>query len=390
MGGHVHTVTVDENGRAIPIDTGFMVYNEVTYPRLTRLFKEIGVETMPTSMSFSVQHLPTDLEYCGTNLNLLFGQRRNLWNFRFIRMLWNIHRFNREALSVLADPAYESRTLKEFVDEKAYGEDFLNLYLLPMSSAVWSTPPGRMLEFPATTLLRFFHNHGFLGLHTQHPWRTVRKGAAAYVDKLIAPFKDKIRRRRRVDKIVRQDGGVSVKTESGETERFDKVVLACHADQALKLLAEPTDMERRLLGQFQYQKNHAVLHTDTRVMPRTRRCWSSWNYRIETDASGETRPSTHYWMNRLQGVSDRRNYFVSINDSGRVDPAAVLKTIEFEHPVYSLGAVRAQKDLPTLNGMAQNQTTYFCGSYFKYGFHEDAFASALDLCRTMLRENLWA
>ena len=387
-GGHTNTVCVPEENRSVPIDTGFMVFNEVTYPNLTRLFRELGVATKPAPMSFSVQHGPSGLEFCGTSLNHLFGQRKNLLRPRFWKMILQINRFNTEAIAALASPQFQNHTLGEYVRKKNYGDDFLNFYLVPMSSAVWSTPPELMLEFPAVTLLRFFHNHGFLGLHTQHPWLTVDNGAKSYVEKITAPFRDKIKLKTGAAAIRREGRVVKVTDISGHTEAFDQVILASHADETLKLLADADDQERTLLGEFKYQPNSALLHTDASVMPKTKMCWSAWNYRIDRAANGKISPSTIYWMNRLQGVSDRQNYFVSINGENSVNPDLILKRIQYEHPLFSLGAIRAQRDLPTLNGRMTN--VFFCGSYFRYGFHEDAFTSALDLCRVLTGKRLMA
>ncbi|MDB6151837.1 MAG: transhydrogenase subunit alpha [Chthoniobacteraceae bacterium] len=386
-GGHANTIIVPEQERLIPIDTGFMVYNETTYPNLTRLFRELNVETKPTDMSFSVQYRPANLEYNGSSLGLLFGQRRNLWNLRFWRMLMNINRFNSEAVATLEDPRFSDCTLREYITKRGYGEDMLHRYLVPMGGAVWSTPPDLMLEFPARTLLRFWHNHGFLGLHTQHPWRTVTDGARSYVQKMTLPFKERIHLGRRAVRIIRGTNRVIIEDSRGNKEEFDKLIMACHGDQSLALLAEPTATEVRLLSKFKYQRNSATVHTDSSVMPHTRRCWASWNYRVEKAEDGRLLPTTHYWMNRLQGVSERENYFVSLNAANRIAPDSVLREIEYEHPLFDLAAVAAQSELPALNH--QNQTTYFCGAWFKYGFHEDGFTSALECARSLTREPIW-
>ena len=389
IGGHTNTVTIEEAGRAVPIDTGFMVFNRVTYPNLTRLFRELNVATKPASMSFSVQHTPTGLEYNGGSLNLLFGRRRNLVSLRYWRMLLQIRRFNTEALGALANPNFAEYSLRDYVAERGYGDDMLNLYLIPMSSAVWSTPPDLMLEFPAMTLLRFWQNHGFLGLHTQHPWFTVTGGARSYVEKLTAPFRNPARLQQKVTRVSRTRDKATVTTASGATESFDKVILACHADQTLKLLSDPTDLESRLLREFRYQPNTATLHTDASLMPRTRRCWASWNYRLDLARDGKVIPTTHYWMNSLQGVSENENYFVSLNAHDRIAPAKILRRIEYEHPVFNLAAIAAQKELPQLNRLATSQTTYFAGAWFKYGFHEDGLNSALECARAITGEPLW-
>ena len=390
VGGHTHTVEVAEEGRRLPVDTGFMVFNRVTYPLLTRLFEQFQVPVVPTRMSFSVRHDGSGLEYCGSSVNRLFAQRRNLFRPRFHRMLGSINRFNREAVEAIDRPEIQEMTLGEYVRRGEYGADFFDLYLVPMSSAVWSTPPALMLEFPAAALLRFFHNHGFLGLHTQHPWLTVDGGARTYVEKISKPWRHRVRLGRRAALVRRGPAGVAVVTDDGATETFDRAILACHADQALRLLAGPTADELRLLREFRYQPNTATVHTDASVMPRTRLAWSSWNYAIGRDPAGRISAATHYWMNSLQGVSDRENYFVSINGAETIDPAKVRRTIAYEHPLFSLGAMRAQRELPGLNLAARGTTeTYFAGSYFRSGFHEDAFLSAANLSGLLLGGDPW-
>jgi predicted NAD/FAD-binding protein len=387
VGGHANTLSVEDERGPVPIDTGFMTYNEVTYPNLSRLFRELGVASRSSSMSFSVQHLPGKLEFCGSSLNHLFGQRRNLFKPEFWKMLLQINRFNQEAAAAIESSGDQALSLGEYVRERNYGDQFLNYYLLPMSCAVWSSPPDRMLQFPAITLLRFFHNHGFLGLHTQHPWRTVQGGARTYVDKLIAPFRDRIYLGRGAVGVRRAPDGVQVSDESGHTAHYDHAILACHADQALQVLVDADDEERAALGQFKYQPNTALLHTDAQVMPRTARCWSSWNYRVNYDDVGRVAPSTIYWINRLQGIDTQRNYFVSINGEETLRPQSVLKRIHYEHPLFDDGAIRAQQQLPGLN--ERRTGVYLCGSYFRYGFHEDAFSSALQLSRLFV-EDAWA
>lgn len=392
VGGHTHTVTVPElgTGRPLPIDTGFMVFNYETYPQLTRLFGELKVPVKKTDMSFSVRHENTGLEFCGSSLNHLFCQRRNLLRPSFYRMLRQIDRFNREAVAALEDSAIDAQTLADYVRARGYGADFLDLYLVPMSSAVWSTPPEKMLQFPARTLLRFFHNHGFLGLHTQHQWWTVKGGSQEYVRRMTAPWRHRIRTGSKAVRVRRENGGVLITTANGATEHFDRVVLAAHGHESLALLADPTPDETRLLREFQYQPNTATLHTDASVMPRTKLAWSAWNYSIARDVAGRIEPMTIYWMNRLQGVSDRENYFVSINGAERINPKKVLRTIAYEHPLFTLGAVRAQAEIPALNAAAQGTTeTYYCGAWTRYGFHEDGFLSAVNVTRLLLGRDPW-
>lgn len=386
VGGHTNTITVDEDGSPIYIDTGFMVFNHVTYPHLTKLFNELNVPAMSTSMSFSVQHVPSGLEYCGSGLNGLFAQRKNILSPRFIRMLMQISRFNSESVKILDDERYASHTLSQYIRGMGYGDDMLYRYLIPMSAAVWSTPMDLMLEFPAVTLIRFFKNHGFLGLNTQHQWYTVRGGSRAYRDIIIKPFKDKIQTGNAAVKIRREEGKAIVHAADGTSQAFDKVIIAAHGDQALRMLANPTNDEQRILDKFKYQQNIALLHTDESVMPRTKRTWSSWNYRIE-ERSGQLMPSTIYWMNSLQDVSKKKNYFVSINDPGNVKESHVIREIRYEHPLFDVPAIKAQKELSKLN---ENGPVYFCGSYFRYGFHEDALMSSVELCNLLLKEETFA
>jgi predicted NAD/FAD-binding protein len=399
VGGHTNTVTALEpgTGRDVPIDTGFMVFNHATYPLLTRLFRELGVRTKKTDMSFSVRHADTGLEFCGSSLNHLFAQRRNLFRPRFYRMLAAINRFNQEAIAGLAlsssnDPAstIAHETLGDYVKRRQYGSDFFDLYLVPMSSAVWSTPPEKMLTFPAAALLRFFYNHGFLGLSTQHQWWTVDGGSKQYLAPLTAPFRERICLNQGAAAVVRTPRGVTITTTAGTAQTFDKVILACHGDQALRLLQNPTATEHRLLSEFHYQPNIATLHTDASVMPRTRLAWSAWNYEIAREAGDQVSTATHYWMNKLQGVSDRENYFVTINRPESIAPEKVLRRIAYEHPLFSLGANQAQAEIPGLNAAAAGTTeTYFAGAWQRYGFHEDGLLSAHRLSAQILARDPW-
>ncbi len=388
-GGHTNTVELEAQGERVVFDTGFMVFNRVTYPNLCRLFDELKVPVKPTKMSFSVQHLPAGIEFSGSGLNGLFAQRANLFQVRHWNLLYVINRFNEDAVAALHEPRWAEMTLGEYVETRGYGRDFLDLYLVPMSSAVWSTPAEQMLEFPALTLLRFFHNHGFLGLHTQHPWWTVDGGAKEYVRRLWPLIGGGVRLNSPVAQVSRlPGGGAAVTLRDGRREVFDKVILASHADQSLALLADADETERRLLREFRYQPNLATVHTDESVMPRHRLAWSSWNYRVET-AGAVPQTQTVYWMNELQGVSERVNCFVSINGAESIRPERVLRQIPYEHPLFSLGAIRAQRELPGLNRRSPGQAVYFAGSYFRYGFHEDAFTSALECARAVTGEAIW-
>jgi len=383
-GGHTNTVTVNEEGREIPIDTGFIVFNKVTYPNLCCLFEELGVRAKPSEMSLSVRHLPRGLEYNGMGFNKLFAQRRNMANPDFLAFVAEILRFFRVGRRWLADEAagdasgehaeFDGEDLAAFCKRHRFGSDFLDLYLVPMSSAVWSTEPGRILDFPAATLLHFFHNHGFLGVTTHHPWFTVEGGSRSYLTKMLnvlgAP-----RLGDPATSVSENEGGAVVTTSSGKSERFNAVVLAAHADQSLSLLSSPSELQRRLLSSFTYQRNETLLHTDSAVMPERRLAWASWNFRVDRPNESHQRATTHYWMNALQGVSQRRNYFVSLNSEDLVDPSSVLYRTTYEHPVFTLEAIRAQRELPALNHTGSR--LFFCGSYFRYGFHEDACTAGL-------------
>jgi predicted NAD/FAD-binding protein len=380
IGGHTNTVAVDEDGKDVYMDTGFMVFNFQTYPNLCRLFEELKAPIKKTDMSFSVQYTPTGLEYCGSGLNGLFAQRKNIFNIGYIKMLMEITRFNRISVEILDNPTYENYTLARYIKEFKFGDEMLWKYLVPMSSAVWSTPMDKMLDFPAAALIRFFKNHGFLGLNTQHQWYTLQNGSQSYRELLIKPFRDKIQVNKGVTKVSRHEGKVIVQLNDGSEQVFDKVIFAAHANETLSMLAQPTLDEYRLLSPFKYEKNPATVHTDEVVMPKNKLTWSSWNYRIE-EHNGVKVPTTIYWMNRLQGVSDKKNYFVSINAiPGSIDQNKLIQVIDYEHPLFDVPAINAQKELHVLN---QNGPLYFCGSYFKYGFHEDAYASAVNLCKNL-------
>lgn len=384
IGGHSHTIMIPENGKQLPVDTGFMVYNEVTYPHLTRLFKELSVETKPTEMSFSVQHIPDGMELNGGSLNLLFAQRKNLFRPRFWKALLQINRFNKETVAELADPKFGDMPLAEYVKARGYGSDFLRWYLSPMAAAVWSSPPERIESFPARTLMRFWHNHGFLGLDTQHPWRTITGGSREYVKKLTAPF---------TDRIVTGNAAVAVDDTritlaDGTTRDFNKIIFASHGDQSLALLPSPTALEADILGKFHYQPNRAVVHSDPRFMPRTRRAWASWNYRIENTGDRETH-STHYWMNRLQGVSENKNYFVSINPPQGLDPKKIIRELNYEHPIFDTAAITAQSRTTELHQAGLQTSRYYCGAWQRNGFHEDGIWSAHTLCQEILNRDPW-
>lgn len=391
IGGHSNTVMVTSPQKeAIPVDTGFMVFNQKTYPNLSRLFKDLTVPVVDTDMSFSVQYQPDQLEWCGSGFNHLFAQRKNLLSLRYWRMLFNLNRFNSDAARLIAQDTHNEITITELVKQGQYGDDFLNWFLIPMSAAIWSTSPEQMLQFPARTLLRFFQNHGFLGMKDHLQWQTVQGGSQEYVKRLIAPFAESIRKNQPVVSVERYGDSVLITDAYGRQERFDQVILACHADEARALLKNATSMERDILEPFHYERNEAILHTDASVMPQRPLCWASWNYQVHHGADGDRYAATHYWMNNLQHLSSETNYFVSINAGDIIHPDKVIQKIPYEHPIFTIPVIQAQKEaLPNLNRQSPNQLIYFCGSYFQYGFHEDAFTSALNLSRILLDDSLW-
>jgi predicted NAD/FAD-binding protein len=387
IGGHTNTIIVQEENGSLAIDTGFMVYNPVNYPNLLKLFTELNIQGHPTDMSFSLNSRGDKLAWSGASFKRLFCDMKNLGNVRYWKMLLQLNRFNQDALTAIESGEYDDDTLADYIRKRGYGNDLLYWYLIPISSAIWSTPAEPMQDFPAITLLRFFHNHGFLGQTTQHQWYTVPGGSRAYVEKLIVPFQSKIRLEAGVRQIIPNNSdssdAVSVILNDGTSHGFDAVILASHADESLAMLSNPTPNQERLLSAFSYQQNRATLHTDVTVMPGCKPCWASWNYRVEKDGSA----STHYWMNSLQNLQSQRQYFVSINGQELLNPDHVIREITYHHPIFSREAVKAQAEIFQLN---QNGPIYFCGSYFKYGFHEDAFTSALSLCRLLLQDDgLW-
>lgn len=381
-GGHTHTIDYPEEGRTIPVDAGFMVYNEITYPRLTRLFRELDVPTKPTDMSFGVQIQPEGIEFCGSGLNGLLARRTNALRPDFWRMMKDILAFNKRANSLVDDNAIEGLSLAEFVEQNGFSKAFLRFYLIPMTSAIWSTPPDKMLDFPASSLIRFMYNHGLLGVRTQHPWRTVEGGSRTYRDRLIAPFRAAIHTKASVQAVWQEAGKVFIRLDDGSSRMFDAVILATHADDSFRLLSQPTPLQERLLPRFRYAENSIKMHGDSSVMPRKRAAWASWNYRMDPGKDGESFASTHYWMNRLQGVSDTQDLFVSVNDPELVDPDKIFKAFSFSHPTYDRASVEAQSELPELN---REGRIFFCGAYFRYGFHEDGLMSGHNAATTLLQ-----
>ncbi len=380
VGGHTNTVEVD----GIPIDTGFIVFNYQTYPNLIKLFHELEVKHVDTKMSFAVRDCLTGLEYCGSGLNGLFGQRRNIFSLKFWKMLFEINKFNSQCLEVLENEIFSNMSIGEYLKINKYSDMMIKKYLIPCASAIWSTSPNEMKGFPIRTLVRFFKNHGLLGLNSHFQWKTVLGGSKQYRAKLIASFEDRIKINEKVISCSSINGKQVLKTIKEEYE-FDEVVFACHSNQALEILKNPTEIEEGLLKKFPYEYNFAQLHTDESVMPTNKRNWSAWNY-ILTDNENQKAVTTYY-MNELQPLGTSKNYFVTLNAKELVDPTKVIKEIHYEHPSFSFDAILNQSQLHDLN--LQRNGRFFCGAYFRYGFHEDGIWSALKMCETILnREDL--
>jgi predicted NAD/FAD-binding protein len=373
VGGHTHTVEVSHQGERHAIDTGFIVYNEATYPNFVRLLAKLGVETQPSQMSFGLSCERSGLEWGSRGLRSLFAQPANLLSRPFHRMLRDFLRFNREAPR-LFDAAGEKVTLGDYLCGAGYSTEFVDHYVIPMGAAIWSADPGHFLEIPAVTFIRFFRNHGMLETNPSLPWRVIRGGSARYVEKLIAPFRDRIRLACPVFSVRRPGDRVEVLSHAG-LELFDHVILAAHSDQSLALLEKPSTLERKLLGSIRYQQNDVVLHTDTALLPRNPRAWASWNYRVPRDE--RERALLTYDMTRLQSLPTRERFLVTLNGIDRIDPFRVLRRFSYHHPVFDSDAIAAQQ----LHGQISGQSrTHFCGAYWGYGFHEDGVKSALAAC----------
>ncbi len=391
FGGHTHTVDVTLSAPGGPVthgvDTGFLVFNERTYPQLIALLAELDVATAPSDMSFSVQ-VPggagtSAIEWSGSNLSTVFAQRSNLLRPRFWGMLADLLRFNRLATDMAQanDVALLAQPLGDFLQAQRFGDAFRDWYLLPMLGCIWSCPTDQMLRFPVATMVRFCHNHGLLQLSHRPQWRTVRGGARHYVDKIVAQIADK-RLNTPVRRIERDAAGVCLSTDHG-TERFDHVVLAVHADQSLALLAAPTAQEQQVLGAIRTQRNRAVLHTDASVLPARRGAWAAWNYAGTADRAHEARVCLHYWLNRLQPLPFSQPVLVSLNPVAEIAPPHVIGSYHYEHPVFDLPAIRAQARVPQLQGALRS---WFCGAWTGYGFHEDGLTSGFAVADALTAE----
>ncbi len=375
-GGHANTVDMTLGGVTHGVDTGFLVYNERTYPQLIAFFGELGVETAPSDMSFSVQVPDQDLEWNGSDLNTVFAQRRNLLRPAFLRMLREILRFNKVTTAVAERNAADEldEPIGDFLRRERFSIEFRDWYFLPMIGCIWSCPTDQMLRFPVATMIRFCHNHGLIQVNNRPAWRTVRGGSRQYVQKVLKALEGKaaVRLGTPVRGIRRLDDGVQVQVDSGE-ERFDEVVMAAHSDQSLALLRDPSDEEQAVLGAIRYHDNRAVLHTDARVLPKRPLAWAAWNYERATDDSREqAQVCLHYLLNKLQPLPWQQPVVVSLNPVRPIDASRVVREIDYAHPVFDRAAIAAQQQLPPMQGQRR---TWYCGAWTRYGFHEDGMMS---------------
>ena len=394
IGGEAGAPAGTGDDRETPADTAFMVCHEETSPLLARLFAQLQVPVKKTALTFSVRDDTAGLEWSGSSLNHLFAQRKNLLNPRFLRLLAAVGRFRKDALPALDDPDTAGITLGEHVRRRGYGEDLFNLHLAPLGAALWGSPPGPLLSAPAAAFLRLLHTRGLLGRPAPRAWLIPDGGARDCARRLIAPWRGLIQIERPVARVIRNPrnagGGVTVMTADGATHLFDKVVLATRADHALRLLVNPTPDEARLLGEFKYHASPVTLHTDASVLPRRPLARAVCNHHLSPGPDGHPAPATHFWMNALQDAPDGEPRIVSVGRPDLVDPARVILRLERARPLFTLGTLRAQIELPRLNEQARGRTeTYFAGSYFRHGFHEDALQSAAQLGELLLERDPW-
>lgn len=373
LGGHTHTVDVTLEGMTAPVDTGFLVFNDRTYPELIALFDHLGVASCASDMSFSVRIAAENIEWAGSNLAAVFAQRRNLLRPQFWGMLSDILRFNKEATAIAQGSSAFAATLGEFLVAGGYGRAFRDWYLLPMAGAIWSCPTATMLDYPARTFFAFCANHGLLQVSDRPQWRTVIGGARTYVTRLAAGI-GHVHVNTPVAGILRRPDGASLKLASGDTLRFDAVVLACHSDQALRLLGDADSAEREVLGAIRYQDNRVILHTDERFLPRSRAAWSAWNYHAQQGAAQARPVGVSYLINKLQPLPFRRPVIVTLNPGDEPRPETVIDRYRYAHPVFDRAGIAAQARLPQLQG---RRNTWFCGAWAGYGFHEDGLKAGM-------------
>ncbi len=376
LGGHTNTVVVSHEGRSIPVDTGFIVFNERNYPNFCAILRRLEVAFRPTTMSFSVRDDETDFEYGGSSVAGIIGPWSNLLRPRWWRVVAGVATLGRKGAAAMADVGPDV-TIGELLEAKRFSRGFLNDYLVPMAAAIWSAPREALLAFPAQFLLRFFDNHGMLDLRGRPQWRTIEGGSRAYVEAMMGTIGSNVRTAQPVVRVRRSPEGVIVSTAVSD-EQFDQIILATHADQSLAMLADATEAERQILGAMPYQPNEAVLHTDQRLLPRRRRCWAAWNYRLTGDP---TRPAVvTYNMTMLQGLDTRSPLCVTLNDTAAINPTSIIRKFTYHHPLYTLAGDRARARWSEISGTGR---THYCGAYWGNGFHEDGVVSALRVCERL-------
>ncbi|MCB9799983.1 MAG: FAD-dependent oxidoreductase [Candidatus Omnitrophica bacterium] len=379
LGGHTNTLVIEEGPDAgTPVDTGFIVFNHRNYPLFTKLLSELDVQAADSDMSFSFSREKDHFAYSSYVPRGLFACRRNFFNPFFFRMITDILKFNRSAAEDLRTGKLRNISLGDYLKAGGYGKGFMHHYLIPTGAAIWSTPFEEMFNFPAESFIQFFDNHGLLSLKNRPQWKYIFGGSQTYVRKIVKDFRGEIFYNAPVTSIRRTEAFVSVSEHSGMEKHYDYVVIAAHADEALKMLTDSSAREKKLLGTWSYSKNHAILHTDPSAMPRNRKAWASWNYIEETPRDPNAPVSLTYYMNILQRLKTRENYFVTLNRRKPVLKNHIIKEISYTHPTYNSASVKTQADLPGLNGLNR---TFYCGSYFGYGFHEDAVRSSVDVAR---------
>ena len=381
IGGHTHTHDIEIEGKIWAVDSGFIVYNERTYPNFIRILDELGVERKPTRMGFSVKSVSNDLEYAGHSLDGLFSQRRNLIRPSFWRMIKSILRFKKESEEQLNELPLDM-TIGSFLEKNHYPSEFIEHFIIPMGAAIWSTMPNMMTEIPAVFFIRFFQNHGILAIKDKPTWWVIDGGSKNYVKKMTAGFIDRIMVSTPVKRVKRNDSIEIIAGSPQHMTRFDAVVFACHSDQALALLADPSYAENEILRAITYQKNDVLLHTDHSVLPTRRKAWSSWNYQLDSDP--ERPVALTYNMNILQGLESSVTFCVTLNDPEAVSPDRIIKEITYHHPLITVESISAQKRKNEISGV---NNTYYCGAYWHNGFHEDGVVSAMDACE-LLATNL--
>lgn len=378
LGGHTNTIRIDTPEGPVALDTGFLVHNTRTYPNLVRVFTQLGIATKPSDMSFSVACPVTGLEYSSRGVLGFFAQPANLARPEHYRLLLDIARFNREAPRLMSHPEAEHWTLESFVDREGYSRVFVERYLVPMTSAIWSAPVSAMRAFPIRRMVTFMQNHGMLSMGTQLIWRVVTGGSDTYIKPMIAPLADRVRTASPVVSIRRDDRGVEIVTADQQRQRFDEVVLACHGDRVLGLLAEPTADERQVFGAFRTTPNEAILHSDARLLPQSPRARASWNYRLADDP--DRPPSVTYDLNRLQGLACKTQYCVTLNPHAPIDESRVIRRIHYRHPQFTVDTDRAQAQWNLVSGVNR---THYAGAYWRYGFHEDGALSAVRVAESL-------